>query len=293
MHWIRRIHLYSGLFMFPWVMLYGATALLFNHPRAFPDRAERSLNRQDFADTPLAQAINPALDAEQIVAELNVKFRSESSEESRFRLVEPNRAKYVRDTISVRARGPGQDHAILMDLPTGNAVISTTIQDDADQPPFAVRGLKVADSLSDKVKTALPAALTKLGLAADDAGIAVGTPLTFLIEADGRLWKASYNVQTGAVTGRPVDAPGDLSWRRFLTHLHQAHGYPSDSAFSRWIWALSVDGMFASMTFWGLSGLCMWWQLKAVRRMGAVVVFASLFVAGLLAWQMFGVLGGS
>jgi hypothetical protein len=30
--WIRRIHLFSGLFMLPWVLLYGVTALLFNHP---------------------------------------------------------------------------------------------------------------------------------------------------------------------------------------------------------------------------------------------------------------------
>ncbi|HVJ88034.1 MAG TPA: hypothetical protein VM452_20385, partial [Caulifigura sp.] len=42
-HWnrmmrvVRRVHLYSGLFLFPWVMLYGVTALLFNHPGAMPD----------------------------------------------------------------------------------------------------------------------------------------------------------------------------------------------------------------------------------------------------------------
>ena len=31
MRWIRTLHLYSGLFMLPWVFLYGFTALLFNH----------------------------------------------------------------------------------------------------------------------------------------------------------------------------------------------------------------------------------------------------------------------
>ena len=35
--WIRRIHLYSGLFMLPWVLLYGFTALLFNHPNTMTD----------------------------------------------------------------------------------------------------------------------------------------------------------------------------------------------------------------------------------------------------------------
>src|SRR5262245_33925407 len=55
MHWVRRIHLYSGLFMFPWVMLYGITALLFNHPGAFPDRVQHVLTREDFVATPLEQ----------------------------------------------------------------------------------------------------------------------------------------------------------------------------------------------------------------------------------------------
>src|SRR5262245_21617562 len=38
MHWVRRLHLFSGLIMLPWVLLYGVTAFLFNHPGAFPDR---------------------------------------------------------------------------------------------------------------------------------------------------------------------------------------------------------------------------------------------------------------
>ena len=36
MRWIRRIHLYAGLLMFPWVLLYGFTALLFNHSTLLP-----------------------------------------------------------------------------------------------------------------------------------------------------------------------------------------------------------------------------------------------------------------
>lgn len=129
------------------------------------------------------------------------------------------------------------------------------------------------------------------GLGADDAGIAVGTKLVFFVEADKRIWKASYNAPTGAVTGRPADAPGDLSPRRFLTELHQAHGYPSEGRVAQLVWAVIVDGMFATMTFWGLSGLCMWWQIKAVRRAGLFVLIASLVVASALAFGMHQVIG--
>src|SRR5687768_4458683 len=74
MYWIRRIHLYSGLFMFPWVMLYGVTALLFNHAGLLPDRPGRTLTRNDFVGTPLEQMVDPAADARQTVDALNVKL---------------------------------------------------------------------------------------------------------------------------------------------------------------------------------------------------------------------------
>ena len=39
---VRRAHLFAGLLMLPWVVLYGVTAFLFNHPDAFPDHQPRA-----------------------------------------------------------------------------------------------------------------------------------------------------------------------------------------------------------------------------------------------------------
>ena len=36
-HLLRRVHLFLGLFLLPWAVLYGVTAFLFNHPAAFSD----------------------------------------------------------------------------------------------------------------------------------------------------------------------------------------------------------------------------------------------------------------
>ena len=33
---LRRIHLYAGLFLLPWVFLYGVTGAMFNHQELFP-----------------------------------------------------------------------------------------------------------------------------------------------------------------------------------------------------------------------------------------------------------------
>jgi hypothetical protein len=285
MHWVRRIHLYSGLFMFPWVMLYAVTALLFNHPGVFPDRPQRVLTAADFAGTALERVADPGADAEQVVAALNAKFAKGGGSAPKCRLVHPEQAGYTRDVLTIRARGQGQEHAVLLDIATSTATVNSAEQPEGQRAPFATRGLKVPSALGERVKNGIPKALTQQGLAADDAGMSIGTDLVFYVECDGSPWKATYSVQTGAVTGAPADEPGALTTRRFLTQLHMSHGY-SGTGGMRWMWALAVDAMFASMIFWGLSGLFMWWQLKAVRVTGTVVIGSSLIVAAILAVGM-------
>jgi hypothetical protein len=272
------------------VMLYGITALLFNHPGAFPDHPQRILSGEDFAGTALARMADAPADAARVVAALNAKSSSRGMSGSPYRLVEPDRAAYTRDVVVARARGEGQEHSVLLDLASGTAVVGTAEQPDAQRAPFAVRGLKVPGSLGERVKAGLPKALARQGLAADDAGVSIGPELLFFVEADGRVWRGVYNTQTGAVSGRPADAGSRLSTRQFLTELHLAHGYASNGG-SRWIWALAVDAMFASMVFWGVSGLLMWWQIKRVRVIGAVLMTGTLIGAACLALGMHRVLG--
>jgi hypothetical protein len=285
MHWVRRIHLYSGLFMFPWVMLYGISALLFNHPGAFADRPGRTFSLQEFAGTPLDRIANPEEDAEKVIAALNAKAGAGDTKSAPYRLRFPEKASYSRDKISARVRGEGQEHAVLLDLPSGSAYISTEQQPPEQRAPFATRGLKVAGSLGERVKMGLPKALARQGMSAEEAGIAVGTDLVFFVETDERTWKANYSVQTGSLTGAPAEAADDLSLRGFLTQLHLTHGYATQGGI-RWIWALCVDAMFASMVFWGVSGLLMFWQIKAVRRTGAVIIATSAIVAVAVALKM-------
>ena len=289
MHWVRRVHLYSGLFMFPWVMLYALTAFLFNHPAFLPDREQRLLDRSDFAGTALEPVADPGEDARQVVAALNAKLAPSSKPV--LRLVNADKAGYTRDVLSIRARGAGQEHAVAFDLPSGTALVGTAAQSEAAHAPFAVRGLKVPGALGERIKKGVPEALSRQGLAADEAGMSIGTDLIFFVDADGKTWRATYSVQTGAVSGRPVENPADLTTRRYLTQLHMSHGYPTHHGI-RWLWAVAVDGMVISMLFWGVSGLFMWWQIKAVRMVGAMTIAASLIVAALFAIAMHQALSG-
>ncbi len=75
MRLVRRAHLYAGLFMVPWVFLYGGTALLFNHPWAFPDQELRTIAPADVAGTPLADFPPPRVLAGRVVEAINAAGR--------------------------------------------------------------------------------------------------------------------------------------------------------------------------------------------------------------------------
>src|SRR5687768_13021395 len=68
---LRRVHLYSGLFMTPWVFLYGLTAMLFNHPTWFSDRDVIEFGPEVVAGTTLAQIPRPDDLAAQLLQKLN------------------------------------------------------------------------------------------------------------------------------------------------------------------------------------------------------------------------------
>jgi hypothetical protein len=61
---------------------------------------------------------------------------------------------------------------------------------------------------------------------------------------------------------------------RFHRRRGYATGYRLDTA-----WAVTVDLFIVGMAFWALSGLWMWWEMKATRRFGlsAAAAGAALF----------------
>src|SRR5262245_5636335 len=50
----------------------------------------------------------------------------------------------------------------------------------------------------------------------------------------------------------------------FLERFHRRRGYATGYAFDN-AWAVSVDIFIATAIFWTLSGLWMWWEMKATR----------------------------
>jgi hypothetical protein len=64
----------------------------------------------------------------------------------------------------------------------------------------------------------------------------------------------------------------------FLERMHRRRGFQHDYLLED-TWASSVDLVIIAMVFWGLSGLWMWWELRATRGWGLVCLLtgATLF----------------
>lgn len=95
LHVVRRSHLYAGLFLLPWVFLYGVTGLLFNHPTWFSDQDILTFGEAELRGTALETPTTPADLAGRVVAALN------DAHAGRFTLVEPDAASLGRGGLSV------------------------------------------------------------------------------------------------------------------------------------------------------------------------------------------------
>ena len=304
---IRRGHLYAGLFLLPWVVLYGVTAFLFNHPTAFADQPAVSFGRSELGGTPLELPPSAKDIAAQVVAEL----QSRAPEGTTYTLVEPEKVKFTREFAFATVKADGQTVSLLFNANGSGG----SIRSKADEPPkvtekapFAVGagarpapkggqtrgpapkgdgdGLKLSAPLHERVRDAVPVVLERTGFPTGEVTVTSVPDVSFRMSDGEKTWTVTFNPMTGAVAGKSNDDPAEpLSARRFLTRLHLAHGYPGETNV-KWAWAVIVDAMAFVMVFWGLSGILMWWQVKATRRWGLLVVLLSAAAATWLALGM-------
>jgi hypothetical protein len=282
---VRRLHLYTGLFMTPWVFVYGISGFLFNHPEAFRDREVRPIGRTETAGTGFEDFPNVPAIAARVVEAINAK-----SPDRPLRLVEPESASFSRE-LQATVNEDGAYYRIRIDL--GSGVGTATV---ARAPKVGIKeGLsrsrvQLADSPRDRLDRAVPALAERLGLDPTTASVRTLPDVVFAAESGGSAYRLSYNLRSGVVSARDAgDVEDGLTTRSFLTELHKKREYPAriDAA---WFWAVGVDATSALMVFWAVSGLIMWWQLRSMRTWGSLVLAVSAAVAAVLALGMHRVL---
>jgi hypothetical protein len=284
MHALRRGHLYVGLFLIPWVLVYAVTGFLLNHHTVWPEGEVRPVTAADTAGTGL-DALPSAGDlAADVTAALNARAGGPT-----YRLTDPAAATFDWDTVPVEATAGGHEVRVNLDpvTKTGHAYLAPA-GGPAPAPFDAPEGVFGKDKLEDRLKAGAPGLFARLGVPAEKPAVPWLPGLRFAVaDAGGRVWKVRYDPKTGAVKGRPADTPDpDEGVKRFLYSLHFSAGYP-ERAGLRTAWAVFVDLTAGALVFWCLTGLFMWWQIKAVRRAGLVVLLASGLTAAALGVAMY------
>jgi len=302
---VRRAHLYFGLFLLPWALLYGVTGFLFNHPAFFADSPIIYFDKSDLSDAGLAGI--PELNT--VSASILEKLNERNTTASKWVLGDGS-ARYVgRDNIVATVKAGERSFFVVLDpltigglirentTPRSSAAIApfdtTTSKTDNSQNkmsenvsgPKSSPGIEI-ETIADQFRQIASTLVERSGLPAGGEAIITSTPnIEFLILVDDKEWTATCNPITKQVTGVQGRPRAELAWRSFLLRMHLSHRYPGEVNV-KWIWAIGVDAIALTLCFWVLSGLMMWWQIKATRRLGTMVLLASAVTATLLAMGM-------
>ncbi len=275
---VRRLHLYAGLLLLPWVLLFGVSGLLFNHPNWASSR-----HIVHHADAKAVQATTgfAALDADELARQIVTQLNADNG--NSFTVAQETKAKLIGRLIA-RIPGVNAQHTVTINLTDGSARIETANETpEPESPPFAGQAVPIDAPDFATVGDNSIDLLAGTGLkAAGPARIRTrpAPVLQFeLHDKDGRTWHATYNLIRGTLDGRLADAGTGFSFREAVTRLHQLKMYP-DQIGTRWLWTLLADATAFTLIFWAVSGLIMWLQIRPTRLLG----IAGLSIATGIAW---------
>jgi len=78
-----------------------------------------------------------------------------------------------------------------------------------------------------------------------------------------------YRITYSPADGKLVVERARFQWNALMNTLHRRRGYQHPYVLDD-AWALVVDLFIVAAVLWALSGLWMWWEMKATRRWGAI-----------------------
>ena len=283
---VRRLHMYFGLGLTPFVLLYGITAMLFNHPTWF--RSSTSTTVELAPDTFDGITFEHGTEIADLILQRITEHHAESDETytiERDRSVEPHLTGDL--FVDLQREDERARYRVSPSLDEGSVRVTRTSPrlEAEDRTPFprSVGGVaaETLDEISERIR--------EHGSASDEDRLTIrSTPdIKFHAIVDGKPWVVSCDLRTGDISAhRAGEMHRDFALRSFLTRLHVSHGYPSEPTLGRWAWAVFVDLTAVMMIFWAISGAVMWWQLKPTRRTGMLATVAGIAVSGVVGYAM-------
>jgi hypothetical protein len=278
MKYVRRVHMYLGLLLLPWVMFFGVSGMLFNHPNVGDDVQSRELSQEQLHALTGLEPREARTLAQGVISQLNAQ--GDGSGES-YQLDPSFQGQYSGFTV-LMAPGEGVNHILIVDLEDGTATLSTRSTASTaprETAPFAGASVPLPEHSLTAVEAQLAQLLPKLDVHARTplrANLRAAPELRFrMTDSRQRLWNVTYNLGSGRVDGRLAeDSPG-LGFNELLTRMHKTHHYPL-SVGATWFWALFADITAGTLVLWAVTGLFMWWQMKPTRVIGVAAVSVAL-----------------
>jgi hypothetical protein len=278
MRLVRRVHLYAGLLLLPWIFLFGLSGMLFNHPNVGEQVIGRPVLRDELVRGDKLQAWDPAQIAARVVAQLN-------EGEAKYRLDPDFQSELTGFTVLSAPSDQGQ-HMLLLDMQAPRGVLVTRSARRAEEgSSFPRRKIELPDTSTQAVERALTGMLKERGLAALSelkAHPKIAPELRLrVLDAQGTPWNLSYDLGSAMLSGRKTDVAPNLGFTQLLAKLHTTHHFPLQFG-ALWLWALFADMLGVTMMFWAVSGLIMWWQLRATRLLGILSLLIALGLAAVI-----------
>ncbi|MBX3232456.1 MAG: PepSY domain-containing protein [Labilithrix sp.] len=270
MRFVRRVHMYLGLVLFPWVLFFGVTGLSFNHPRL----------------RGVTERVAPARQEAWSAADIATRIVGELGKTGDSFTLDPGVVPRFSGTPTLTASAAdGGEHVVVVRLDDGLVVVDTRPpKQKRTRPSFAGTKLPLADRSMTALESNMTGLLPSLGL--EGTGPLRAHPksrpeVRFGVrDRDGVLWNAAYDLSSGAVDAQRADAPGARTME-VLADLHTTHRYPVHGG-ARTYWILFADVTACTLVFWALSGIAMWLQMKGRRAAGVVALSSGLLVAALV-----------
>lgn len=281
---MRRLHLYAGLFLLPWVFLYGITGAMFNHIGLFPSGTIHEVTASHLAESTMSDFPTPEALAQDVVASLKA-----AAPEAGIELRSDHQAAFNNNVV-LETRASGQKYVVHID-PIGKAariVRPPENKELAEQQALLrqIRNLKLDPNPYEKARAAVPDIFSSAGLAEPATPKPLGwCKLNFLVDIDGEPARVTYVLRDGHVDINRFTGEDGMIPRATFLKLHTFHGRTPGSS-ARNVWSLFLDAMAIAMVTWGVTGLIMWWQLKSLRLVGGIVIAISIATALTLYFNM-------
>ena len=269
---IRRVHLYLGLTLIPWLLLYGVTALLFNHGMWMTNRE----------DLPIPSSDPILVSAQSAAQDVATQLKEQGLE------LVPNSAQWI-GSITLKGTMEGSSVRIRVD-PEGQGGLMVTRPDDSPQPEWTntfENWLVVDEQQEAQITDNIHQMIQEIKPDVTSVSLSRYPKLRFQVHKNSEVFTVDVRHNSG-ISVEQTEAPQTVRTR--MLRLHTMHGDPGYTG-AKWLWVKIVDIMGIAMIIWGLSGIIMWWTIRPTRRQGAIAITDGISLLAVLSatlWNIYG-----